>query len=103
MQSYLQSEKLTTRQKKYLFRFRTRMIKVSYNYGNKTVCPLCSSNEDDTQEHLFNCLAIKLISSEVFHIIDEKYEDIFSSNIEKLIKVSKICESAARTRERLSA
>ena len=103
MQSYLHNEKLSTRQKKYLFRFRTRMIKVACNYGNKTVCPLCISNEEDTQEHLFNCLAIKLNSSQVFHIIDEKYEDIFSSNIEKLIKVSKICESAARTRERLSA
>ena len=30
-----------------------------------------------------------------------KYEDIFSQNDKKLIQISKICESACMTRERL--
>ena len=78
------------------------MVKVSHNYGNKSVCPISTSREDDTQEHIFKCLAIKLNSSQVFHM-NAKYEDIFSSNLDKLINISRICESAARTRERLSA
>ena len=64
MQPYLQSDQITTRQKKYLFRFRTRMIKVNHNYGNKSVC-------------LFKCFSIKLNSSQVFHMNEEKYEDIY--------------------------
>ena len=78
------------------------MIDVSHNYGNKAVSPLCTK-EDDTQEHLINCFAIKLNSSQVFHMNDEKYEDIFSLSLEKLIKIATICESASRTKERLSA
>ena len=78
------------------------MLNVLHNYGNKAVCPLCTK-EDDTQEHILNCLAIKLNSSQVFHMNDENYEDIFSLSLNKLIKIARICESAARTRERLCA
>ena len=35
IQEYLTSTKITTRRKKYLFQFRTRMTNVGYNYGNK--------------------------------------------------------------------
>ena len=55
LQPYLTSSKITTRQKKCLFQFRTRMTSVGYNYGNKTVCPLCHIGKDD-QEHL-HCIA----------------------------------------------
>ena len=78
------------------------MVKVSHNYGNKAVCPICTSKEDNTQEHLFKCLSIKLNSSQVFHMNSEKYEDIYSSSLNRRINISRICESAARTRERLS-
>ena len=30
------------------------MIKVGWNYGNKTKCPMCTEFDDD-QNHLFNC------------------------------------------------
>ena len=77
------------------------MLQVGYNYGKKIPCPLCLSKQGDTQEHLFNCLPIKLNSSKVFHMRDEKYEDIFSLNSTKLTKISSICESAWMTREKL--
>ena len=79
------------------------MIKVGYNYGNKISCPLCLSKQGDTQEHLFQCVSIKLNSSKIFHMINEKYEDIFSLNIEKLSKISRLCENAWMTREKLLA
>ena len=30
------------------------MIKVGWNYGNKSKCPLCTEDNDD-QQHLLNC------------------------------------------------
>ena len=89
IQPYLLSKNTTTRQKKYLFRFRTRMIRVGHNYGRKVSCPICQTNESDTQEHMFNCVVLKLLSSELYHMIDLKYADIYSSNPQKLDKISK--------------
>ena len=101
MQNYLKTEEMTTKQKKYLFRFRTQMIRVGFNYGNKIHCPLCVSKQDYTQEHLFECFAMKLHSSKLFNIKDEQYEDIYSQNVQKLVKISRICESVEITREKL--
>ena len=42
------------RLKRILFKWRTRMIKVGWNYGSKSLCPLCQG-ADDTQEHLLQC------------------------------------------------
>ena len=99
IQPYLLSKNTTTRQKKYLFRFRTRMIRVGHNYGRKVSCPICQTNESDSQEHMFNCVVMKLLSSELYHMIDLKYTDIYSSNLQTLDKISKICESVTRKRE----
>ena len=75
------------------------MVNVGFNYGNKVCCPLCRS-QDDTQEHLTQCLLIKLKCKEIFHMT-EKYEDIFGSDCKKIIKIAKICESTLRIREEL--
>ena len=101
IQPYLTSSKISTRMKKCLFQFRTRMTSVGYNYGNKVVCPLCLLGKDD-QEHLFKCIIMKINSKEIFNITDEKYQDIYSMDIDKLINISKICESAIRTRSKLT-
>ena len=77
------------------------MSRVGHNYGNKVPCPLCKSKQGDTQEHLFNCFYMKMNSNIIFHMRDEKYQDIFSQNDKKLIQISKICESACMTRKRL--
>ena len=78
------------------------MIKVGKNYGRKVTCPLCNSDNLDTQEHLFNCVVIKLSSPELFNNIVIKYEDILSLTLQKLIKAAEICESVARKRAELN-
>ena len=54
MQPYLYDDRLPTRLKQQLFRWRTKMVKVGWNYGKKEKCPICSSS-DDTQSHLLDC------------------------------------------------
>ena len=54
MQPYLAYDNLPTRLKQQLFKWRTRMVKVGWNYGKKDKCPICS-NADDTQSHLLEC------------------------------------------------
>ena len=77
------------------------MIQVGYNYGRKVTCPLCKTDAGDTQEHLFTCVIIKLSSPDLYKSINIKYEDIFSLDQQKLIKVAKICESVSRKRAEL--
>ena len=57
--------------------------------------------EDDTQEHLFKCIILKLSCPEIYNVQEVSYEDIFSSNQMKLIKMAKICENLIRKREEL--
>ena len=78
------------------------MTNVGYNYGNKVKCHLCHLEEDE-QDHLFQCIIIKLSNEDLYKIRDEKYEDIFSMDIEKLTNISKICESVLRSRIKLTA
>ena len=54
MQSYFSDKQIPTRLKQLAFRWRTKMIKVGWNYGNKRKCPICQVG-DDTQNHLFKC------------------------------------------------
>ena len=53
-QPYLSSPNLTIRQKQLAFKWRTKMIKAGWNYGQKIQCPLCSE-ADDTQNHILSC------------------------------------------------
>ena len=57
MQPYLVDPLLSIKQKQLTFKWRTRMIKVGWNYGLKEQCPLCR-NADDSQGHLFHCETI---------------------------------------------
>ena len=75
------------------------MVNVGHNYGNKTSCKICNLEEDDSQEHIFDCIVLKIKCPELFNMTDEKYDDIFSQNVQKLIKVAKVCESAIKLRE----
>ena len=102
IQPYFISTKISTRMKKQLFRFRTRMTNVGHNFGRKVACPLCNSGNDD-QEHLFNCIIIKLNNANLYKSTEEKYEDIYSMNSDKLINIARLCESIIRTREILTA
>ena len=78
------------------------MINVGNNYGKKVKCPICKLiKEDDTQEHLFKCVILKLKCPDLFNIQEETYNDIFSLNNDKLIKIARICETLIRKREEL--
>ena len=58
IQPYLLDHKLLIRLKQQTFRWRTKMVKVGWNYGNKVQCPICS-DADDTQSHLLECDGLK--------------------------------------------
>jgi hypothetical protein len=53
MQQYLLSKKID-RHKRLEFSWRTRMIRVGWNYGKREACPFCEE-EEDRQEHLLTC------------------------------------------------
>ena len=54
MQKYLECRELSIKQKKLIFKARTGMLPVGFNYGKKIPCPLCQMN-DDTDLHLIKC------------------------------------------------
>ena len=58
LQPYLYAKNTSNRKKRLQFRWRTRMVKVGWNFGNKSKCPLCNE-VDDTQEHLLECSKIR--------------------------------------------
>ena len=100
MQSYLKNKRITIRQKKLLFRLKTRMVKVGYNYGRKVVCPLCGLHNDD-QSGLLECVILKMNCKELYNKKNEKYEDIFSGNIEVLKNISTLLQKVIQVREEL--
>ena len=72
-----------------LFKFRTRMFLVKNNFRNNyintnTLCPVCN-DEEDTQEHLFEC---KQVMERCKGNKEFKYQDIFSDNNDTLLGVS---------------
>ena len=100
LQDYLKSDKISTTKKKILFKFRTRMVNVGHNYGNKKCCPLCKI-EEDTQKHMLECIIMKLNCTEIYHS-NSNYNDIFNLNEEKIVNVANLCEKVLRTREILT-
>ena len=62
IQQYLLDPDTTTRHKRLKFRWRTKMITVNWNYGQKTTCPLCEKHAD-TQDHLLQCPLLQQNSS----------------------------------------
>ena len=97
---YFYDPRFSTDLSNLLFMFRTRMFNVRNNFRNNylaqdTMCPVCHESED-SQEHLFDCVPITLM-------VDQhecKYEDIFSKNINTLLKVSKVLKQIVDAREK---
>ena len=101
MQPYLKSNKISLRKKKILFKARTRMLKVKWNFGDKSPCPVCCL-EGDNQEHLLGCIMIKLKCNSIFENKNNcTYADIFSTDIGKQNNVAELLFEAMRTRELL--
>ena len=99
MQPYLRSNNISLQKKKILFKARTNMLNVKWNFGNKVLCPLCKL-DDDTQEHLLVCILIKVRSPILMeNKYQSKYSDIYSPNISKLHYDAELLLQATRTRE----
>ena len=98
MQQYLLDENLSTRQKQLLFRWRTKMTKVGWNYGKKDMlCPICSDAED-TQDHLLECSALSSDSLHN-HSVDMEYD--LNLHITRLEAVVRKREIILHEREKL--
>ena len=85
-----------------LFKFRTRMYNVKNNFRNNykqtnILCPLCKVHED-SQPHLFECT---VILQQLQNKIVTKYDDIFSSDTDTLLNVSKELKKIVTVREEL--
>ena len=100
IQNYFTTNTIPTKRKILLFKARTRMLNVAFNYGNKSKCPLCKIGDDD-QQHLIDCIVIKLNSNEICNNMDIKYEDIYTGNVEKQNKIIQLLEIAIRKRDEI--
>ena len=94
LQEYLKpGNNLTIEMKAFIFNARSRMINVKCNYKTGQTdlkCRKCIS-EDEDQEHLLNCPA--LVDNSVVSGEMPSYQDLFSNNTEKVIKISYILQS----------
>ena len=99
-QKYLLSTKINLRRKKLLFKLRTRMMSTPDNFGIKTLCKICSI-EEDTTRHLLNCIFLKLKVPEILANNDVNLEDAFKNKIQNMNKLSIVIEKAWRKREEL--
>ena len=104
LQAYLESENLTYKQKQLLFSLRTRSINVKTNYKNKyrhsnLLCTLCDDKLVESESHLLEC---KSTRTQLGNIGDARYEDIFSPEISRQEKITKIFEKVVKLRQMLS-
>ena len=75
------------------------MLNVKWNFGDKSMCPLCNVKEDQ-QEHLLECILIKVRCPKLMENRNQcKYSDIYSSDIKKENNVSELLLEATRSRE----
>ena len=93
MQTYLKCKELTIKQKKVIFKARTGMLPVGFNFGGKNLCSLCELS-DDTEKHLIECVVLKMNCSDLMEISDTAYSDVYSSSIDKVSKIAKLLSSA---------
>ena len=98
--SYFSDSRFTPDLANLLFKFRTRGFLVKNNFRNNyrntnIMCPLCEDS-DDTQEHLFECKAMRDVTIE-----DVQYNDIFSSETEVLLNVAMNLKRIVGQRETL--
>ena len=108
IQNYLQTSKLSTKQKKLLFGLRTRSIDVKTNYKNKfkfnMKCRICDDDESiDSEKHYLKCSkVIEHFDANNEDISNATYDDIFSEEIEKQISITKTFELVFKIRFKLT-
>ena len=106
IQPYFNSSMLSTKQKKFLFTLRSRMLFVRCNFHHMfkdEFCPLCSKPGQgkkrfyDSQQHLLNCSMLN--SSSSVCELDMKYQDIFLTNRRKQDKMTLLLENIYQKRK----
>ena len=103
-QTYLQSGKFTTKEKKLLFSLRTRSIDVKTNYKNKhkfnMQCSLCEDENDEESEiHLLKCAKIIEKIGPNVNLANARYENIFSDKIEDQVAITKVFDLVFKTKD----
>ena len=101
MQEYLKTNQISKKRKLLLFKLRTNMINVGYNYGKKEPCPVCRiPTEPDQQRHLKKCIVLQLSCPELLNS-ESEYDDIYSDDEEKMKAIAEELEIAIRKREEI--
>ena len=101
-QPYLQPKNLSIAEAKFIFLVRTRMLDLKCNFKNKYSdknCPNCT--QEDTQSHLLQCE--KLVDASGITIELPNYEDIFASNLQQVLSVSRILNENFTKRNKLKS
>ena len=94
-QSYIKNGGFNTEEIQFLYRLRTRMMDVKQNFKNmydNNLCRLCQ-NDEETQQHLLECEKLLQNCPPLYNDMLVKYEDIFSSNVKKQLRATKLFQS----------
>ena len=106
MQSYLLPNKMSTNTMdstqlcKFVFSLRTRMVQVRDNFKSSyadTNCQLCYQHVD-SQPNLLNC---KMLQDDALVAATPEYEDLFSNDAEKQLKIAILLREKFRKRKQL--
>ena len=97
-QDYLLSNKLSIRQKKIIFKARTGMLNVGYNFGQHIKCFMCKL-EDDNESHLFKCIMLKMSCPEIIEHSKLSFNLVFSQDMTQVANISNILIKVMRSRE----
>ena len=103
IQKYLKCDELSNSQKSLLHQLRFRLIHVRANYrhmyDNDIKCLWCL--EDETTEHLLSCAKLIDKCNALYKDNVVQFQDIFSDELVKQVRVTKLYEQVLQAREEL--
>ena len=102
-QAYLKTNLLNNHEALLLFSLRSQNAKqflANFPYNSQQICPNEGCNQQDTQEHCLNCE--KMLGRNPAST-DIQYSDIYSSDLNKQVAVTKLFVSLLKRREDASA
>ena len=93
-------EKMNKDEVQMIFKIRCRMLNIKMNMKNQydTFTCLVCLNEDETQKHVYECKEILKLNNKKHSEIPE-YEEIFSGNVHKKVKIARILEENLKIRD----
>ena len=100
MQPYLEPNEMSVQECKFMFALRSRMVDVRANYREKyflAICPSCKL-EEENQEHLLTCNNLQTTGT--MTTATPEYDDLFSNNLIKQIKISRILRAQFKLRNK---